>query len=461
MRRRAMIGALGAVAPLMGAQATAGRAPAAPAPPQPRNWRALADYLPATRAEDALRGIDSRTDHAPYLQAMIDDGIELIDLGHGTFNLKTPLRLRGNGRWRGRRDGTTLRSSIDGYIVDAPASGQRLGLEDMIVKGDRVNRRGAGFRLFDPATYNVRGVAFSDFTREALHFVQGVLVAIEDCTIVDCGTAPGSAGLWIDPGKTASVMAVIDRCYIAKCGTGLKADICRALRINDSIFESNKLATELGRCDGLISNAWFEANAQDGVWTDCSGMARLKVSSTNSPSGRWKLVQTPESGVAPGFADGEVAFAEMSNRDDRVATGAGRWDNVAFSQSGSAFNAIPRAGGDPASLQVSQRGFYEVLYRVTLSNGGASPGSAALRIVIEGDETLEATGSYCETTLAARGGATLAGSVQIHLPRDAKLRLQWTVDNPAIRIAAGRPGLARAADSTNAWLAVRHLGAER
>lgn len=425
------------------------------------NWRTLSDYLPDTRAEDALRGIDSRTDHAPYLQAMIDDGIELIDLGHGTFNLKTPLRLRGNARWRGRRDGTTLRSTIDGYIVDASETGQRLGLEDMFVKGDRSNRRGAGFRLFDPSTYNVRGVSFGDFAREALHFVQGVLVAVEDCTIVDCGTAQGTAGIWIDPGKTASVMVVIDRCYIAKCGTGLKADICRSLRVNDAIFESNKLATDLRRCDGAITNAWFEANEQDGNWTDCSGLGRLKVTSTNAPSGRWKLVQTPESGITPGVKDGEVAFAEMSNRDDRLASGVGRWDDIAFSQSGSTFNATPRAGGDPAALQVTQRGFYEVQYRVTLSNGGTGPGSAALRIVIDSDETLEATGSYCETTVAARASITLAGSVQIHLPRDARLRLQWTVDLASIRLSAGRPGLARAANATNAWLAARHLGAER
>lgn len=461
MRRRAMIAALGATAPLIGAR-LASAAPAGGSPPlPPRNARALADYLPASRAEDALRGIDSRTDHSPYLQAMIDDGIEQIDLGFGTFNLKTPLRPRGNTHWRGRQRGTTLRSSINGYIVDASAGGQRLGLEDMIVKGDPSRPRSAGFRLFDPSTYNVRRIAFSDFSREALHFVQGVLIAVEDCTIVDCGKAAGSAGLWFDPGETATVMPVVSRCYIAKCGTGLKAELARALRVDDSIFETNQLATELARCDGIIANSWFEANAQDGSWTDCTGLARLKVSSTNLPSGRWRLIKTSSSANPAVAADGEIAFAEMRNRDELVATAAGRWDNVLFGQGGSAFNANPRAGDDSAVLQVGQRGFYEITYRTTLRNGGTGPGSAALRIVIEGTEMLEATGSYCEATLPGGAGTTLAGSVLVHLPRDARLRLQWTVDNTAVRIAGGSRGLARSADPTNAYLAVRHLGAER
>ena len=419
--------------------------------------RSLKDYLPAERRNAAQSGSDKTTDHSPYLQAMLDDGWDSIDLGAGTFNLRTPLKIRKNTRWIGRDAGTVLRSTIDGFVVDAGVSGQRLALERMSIEGDLALSRGGGFRLFDPATFNVERVSFRNFSRAALRFVQGVSISVIDSTFVNCGKAPGEAGIHFDPGKTATVLPIIERCYIAACGIGVKADLARALRMDSTVVETCKLGTQFSRVDGLLSNCWFEANETDGRWTDCSGLQRIKVTSTNAPSGRWTIAWAGSAPSERGAQIDEATFAEMRNVAPRRASAAGRWEDVAFDTEGPAFRAVPRADGAPV-IRAFHAGVHAFDYRVVVTNAAARPARVGVRVVAaEPAEFREVRGSYLCQTVGAGESATLSGSIRAQIGNAARIKLQWTVDDVALGLNASSGGLAAPGEATNARLAIRHL----
>ena len=419
--------------------------------------RSLKDYMPAERRSAALNGSDKTTDHAPYLQAMLDDGWDSIDLGAGTFNLRTPLRVRKNTRWIGRDAATVLRSTIDGFIVDVGASGQRLALERMSIEGDLALSRGGGFRLYDPATFNVERVSFRNFQRPALRFVQGVSISVIDSTIVNCGKAAGEAGIHFDPGKTATVLPIIERCYIAACGIGVKADLARALRMDSTVIESCPLGTQFSRVDGLLSNCWFEANEVDGKWSDCSGLQRIKVTSTNLAGGRWSIGWAGSAPSERGTQIDEATFAEMRNVAPRRASAPGRWEDVAFDTAGPAFRAVPIAGGEPV-IQAFNAGVHAFDYRVVVTNAGTRPARVGVRVVAaQPADFRELRGSYLCQTVGAGQTATLSGSVRAQILDAAKIKLQWTVDDLALGLDAPSIGLAAPAEATNAQLAIRHL----
>lgn len=419
--------------------------------------RSLKDYLPAERRSAALNGSDKTTDHAPYLQAMLDDGWESIDLGAGTFNLHTPLKVRKSTRWIGRDAATVLRSTIDGFIVDASANGQRLALERMTIEGDLALSRGGGFRLYDPATFNVERVAFRNFSRAALRFVQGVSISVIDSTFVNCGKAPGEAGIHFDPGKTATVLPIIERCYIAACGIGVKADLARALRMDSTVVETCKLGTEFSRVDGLLSNCWFEANETDGKWSDCSGLQRIKVTSTNGLDGRWTISWAGSAASERGTQIDEATFAEMRNVSPRRVGAAGRWEDIAFDTEGPAFRAIPRAGGEPV-IQAYGTGVHSFDYRVVVTNAASRHARVAVRVVAtQASKFAELRGSYLCQTVGSGETATLSGSIRAQIAIGAKIKLQWTVDDVALTLNAPSTGLAAPGEATNAQLAIRHL----
>lgn len=349
----------------------------------------LHDYLPANKRADARAGIDTTTDHSVYLQGMIDDGAVDIDLGYGKLNLKTPIVTGADARWRGRRLGTVLRSSVNGRVLTTTASGHRLAMEDFVVVGDLALVNSGFAELFDPATAHIKNVDLSNFNKAGFKFVQGVLIAVSDCDMVNCGDV-SEAAVWFDPGVTATVVAIIERCYLAASATALKATLCRALRIDDSVFESNGLATDLDRCDGLISNSWFEANAIDGAWADCTGLQRLKVSSTNAAGGIWNKTWPTAQPSEKGIVNGYVGFGEMLNDGDRTVAATATWTDVLFSASGSAYLINPRAGGAPALMQTAQPGWHEAAWRIPLRATTANARNGSLRC-LHGGKTLTMT----------------------------------------------------------------------
>ncbi len=360
----------------------------------------LADYLPANKRAEARAGVDTATDHSVYLQAMLDDGHEWIDLDYGKYNLKTALVLPGNCYIQGRRIGTTLRSSVNGDLLTTAISGRRLAMEGFLVEGDLALANSAGFQLFDPATFHIKDVDFRNFNKAAIHSIQGVLHAVEDCDFVNCGET-GEGAIWFDPGVTAVVLAIVDRCYVAGAAVGLKAELTRALRVNDCVFESNAVATSFDRVDGLISNSWFEANTVDGNWTDSGLLERHQVSSTNLPEGIWNKTWTTAPPAEQAIKTNKTAFGGMFNNADRTLAGAGVWTDVLFSGDLPSYLVSPRAGGSPTELGIDRRGFYTVSAKASLRATTANARNASIRAIFGGD--------VVTVTIANPGVVTLAG----------------------------------------------------
>ena len=218
-----------------------------------------------------------------------------------------------------------------------------------------------------------------------------------------------------------------------------------------------QLGTEFSRVDGLLSNCWFEANEADGRWTDCSGLQRIKVTSTNAPAGRWTIAWTGSAASERGTQIDEATFAEMRNVAPRRASAAGRWEDVAFDTEGPAFRAVPRADG-ASVIRAFNAGVHVFDYRIVVTNAASRPTRVGVRVVATQPTAFqELRGSYLCQTVGAGESCTLSGSLRAQLGNAAKVKLQWTVDDVALGLGAPSTGLAAPAEATNAQLAIRHI----
>lgn len=155
--------------------------------------------------------------------------------------------------------------------------------------------------------------------------MQAVNWNVHHCVFVNCGNSAGEAAIFLDPGVTASVQISLAGCYIISGDIGVKGATCRALSLGGTVFESCTTATQFTPSDGAISNCWFEGNTVDGDWTDCQGMVRHDVLSTNFNNGIWNYSWSGVLASQRAIVNSYTAYGEMYHKADIIPGAAGSW----------------------------------------------------------------------------------------------------------------------------------------